>query len=280
MRELLRALAVLAEPPESDATARVARALELPDQPAAWEYTSLFIEQLYPYASVYLGDEGKLGGEARDRVAGFWRALGQVPPAEPDHLSVLLGLLARLEELEEESEGARAQAWRRARAALYSEHLVSWLVPWLARLREIAPPTYRSWGELLAEALAATTHALRLPPDLPVALRAAPELPAPDDVGGERFVDALLAPVRSGLILVRDDLARAAGQLGLALRVGERRWVLGALLQQDPEQTLRWLAEEARRQADALETSRADPVRSFWSLRARRTAEVLVRAAL
>ena len=45
-----------------------------------------------------------LGGEARDRIAGFWRALGLVPPPEPDHLAVMLGLYAG-------QPGARA--WRR-----------------------------------------------------------------------------------------------------------------------------------------------------------------------
>ena len=86
--ELFRALAVLAEPPRAE-TAHLAVALELGAVPEASEYTDLFVFQLYPYASVYLGAEGMLGGEARDRIAGFWRALGQVPPAEPDHLAVM-----------------------------------------------------------------------------------------------------------------------------------------------------------------------------------------------
>ena len=90
--ELFRALAVFAEPPTVKA-ARVAEAPELGELPTADEYTEVFVFQLYPYASVYLGAEGMIGGEARDRVAGFWRALGQMPPAEPDHLSVMLALL-------------------------------------------------------------------------------------------------------------------------------------------------------------------------------------------
>src|SRR3712207_4790889 len=73
--ELLRALAVLAEPPTAE-TRRVAEALGLGAGARADEYTELFVFQLYPYASVYLGREGMLGGEARDRVGGFWRALG------------------------------------------------------------------------------------------------------------------------------------------------------------------------------------------------------------
>ena len=67
-------------------------------------YMDLFGFQLYPYASVYLGSEGMLGGEARDRIAGFWRAIGEPPPSEPDHLAVLLALYARLCELAAETE--------------------------------------------------------------------------------------------------------------------------------------------------------------------------------
>src|SRR4029453_9462546 len=97
--ELFRALAVLVEPPDRPGAARVAEALGLGGAPEASAYTELFVFQLYPYASVYLGAEGMLGGEARDRVAGFWRALSLVPPAEADHLALMLALYARLCEL-------------------------------------------------------------------------------------------------------------------------------------------------------------------------------------
>ncbi|HEX8421973.1 MAG TPA: hypothetical protein VF634_01095, partial [Pyrinomonadaceae bacterium] len=60
--ELFRALAVLAEPPVPE-SARVADALALGALPEASEYTEVFVFQLYPYASVYLGAEGMLGGE-------------------------------------------------------------------------------------------------------------------------------------------------------------------------------------------------------------------------
>src|SRR5438105_1113576 len=116
--ELFRALGTLCEPP-SPAHSRVADALELPGSARDDEYAELFLFQLYPYASVYLGSEGQLGGEARDRVAGFWRALALVPPAEPDHLAALLGLYASLAEAEEaEPEEARRLLQREARRAL------------------------------------------------------------------------------------------------------------------------------------------------------------------
>nr|MDQ3803645.1 molecular chaperone TorD family protein [Acidobacteriota bacterium] len=156
--EIFRALGVLAEPPDHAGAARVAAALGLGGLPAAAEHTELFVFQLYPYASVYLGAEGMVGGEARDRVGGFWRALGQEPPAEADHLSVMLAAYARLAAMEEGDRGAGA-SWRGARRAFLWEHLLSWLPAYLDKLAEIAPPFYRRWGELLTEALVSEARA-------------------------------------------------------------------------------------------------------------------------
>lgn len=85
--ELFRALGTLAEPP-SPQTPEIGALLELGEAPAEGEYERLFLFQLYPYGSVYLGPEGHLGGDARDRIAGFWRALELEPPPEPDHLTL------------------------------------------------------------------------------------------------------------------------------------------------------------------------------------------------
>jgi TorA maturation chaperone TorD len=249
--ELLRALGVLCEPP-SPAHARVAAALGLPEAPRAVEHTELFVLNLPPYASVYLGAEGMLGGAARDRVAGFWRALGLIPPPEPDHLAALLGLAAALADAQrDETDPARTVLWREARRALVAEHLLPWTGPYLHKLAEIAPPIYASWGDLLRNALAAEAATLSPPAALPLHLREAPALAPPDEVGGAAFLDGLLAPVRSGMILVRGDLARAARDLGCGMRIGERRFVLRALLGQDPAGTLAWLAAEADRWATA-----------------------------
>ncbi len=82
--------------------------LGLPAAPAAADWTELFVFELAPYASIYVGAEGMIGGDARDHVAGFWRALGLVPPTEPDHLSALLAFYASLSEFgDRRSETAR-----------------------------------------------------------------------------------------------------------------------------------------------------------------------------
>lgn len=243
--ELFRALAVLVEPPAVEMEA-VAAALGLGPRPEPSEHTELFVFQLYPYASVYLGAEGMLGGEARDRIAGFWRALGQTPPAEPDHLAVMLALYARLTELEEsEAEAVRRANWRRARKAFLWEHLLSWLPAYLSKLLLLAGPFYRRWGEILREALLEEAKALGETERLPLHLREARPLadPRPHETG--EFLQSLLAPARSGMILTRADFGRAAHSLGLGTRLGERAFILRTLLGQNPAAMLDWLAAEA-----------------------------------
>jgi TorA maturation chaperone TorD len=273
--EMLRALGVLCEPP-GDQQARIAATLELPP-PSAADHTDLFVLQLVPYASVHLGPEGMLGGDARDRVAGFWRAVGTAPPAEPDHLAALLGLYAALADDERAQPApARAALRRQARAALLHEHLLSWLDPWLAKLGEIAPLAYAAWGELLAAALRIEAEAvLDGGEPLPAHLRGAAPLEPPERTGGPAFVDALLAPARSGLVLVRDDLARAAAELGLGGRVAERRYVLRNLLGQDAAGTLGWLELEAERAARRPAVVAGPAVAAHWRERAAATAGVL-----
>lgn len=295
MNEALRALAVLLDPPRPEHAA-IAAALELPAPPEPDEHTAVVVFQAYPYASVYLGAEGMLGGEARDRVAGFWRALGGEPPAEPDHLSVLLAGVAALDDQAgvapfvdpvpaSSTRGAlpvvdsgSASSIRRAlplacsvpassvRGALFWEHLASWMPPYLATLQRIGAAFHVAWAELATMLLAELAADLGPPVRLPLALRAAPSLPAaPADL--DELLATLLAPARTGFVIVRDDLERAAADLGLGLRAGERRFALRALLGQDPSAVLGWLAAEARSQAASFAT--LPPITGWWTARAR-----------
>lgn len=239
--EVLRALGVLIEPP-SPAHRQLAELLELGPAPSEAEHTDLFTFQLYPYASVYLGGEGRLGGEARDLIAGFWRVLGETPPAEPDHLAVMLALQA---ELGQRASGQDTPGRRAGRAFLW-EHLLSWLPAYLDKLEQLAPPYYRRWAALLREALVAEIEQLGHQERPSLHLRQAPPIADPRQRDARVFLDALLSPARSGIILVRDDLIRAGRELGLGVRAGERKYVLEALLSQEPAATLGWLAREGR----------------------------------
>ncbi len=274
--ELFRSLGALAEPPSPE-TQRLAEILELGSPPGPAEFTDLFESKLYPYASVYLDPTGKLGGEARDRISGFWRALGLDSPDESDHLTVMLSFYARMRELEMQSNDSAIRKWRHARQAFMSEHLLSWLPFFCDKLADIAAGFYRAWGVLLEQSLRKESEVLPPTEALPLHLRQGPTVSDPRNHGGEEFLDSLLAPVRSGIILVRPDLERAGEDLDLGVRIGERRYVTEALLAQDSVSTLTWLADEADRWTERHE-SRSEwtgTIARFWADRSRHTSRLL-----
>jgi len=276
--ELLRTLAVFAEPPGTEHQ-RLSEVLGLSATPTSAEYSDVFLFQLYPYASVHLGPEGMMGGDAGARVAGFWSALGHVPPAEPDHLASLLALYVNLSEREEVLDAAESSLRAQARQALLAEHLAPWVFAFLQRVRELTPGPYGSWAELLEETLRAEWVELtgRDEPALSQHLRSAAPLPDPRVEGGSAFLAGLLAPVRSGFVLTRADLGRIARELDLGLRAGERRYALEHLLAQNAPDVLEALSAEARRQGRSHRSRAAWLGRSadFFALRAESTADLL-----
>jgi TorA maturation chaperone TorD len=272
---LLRALADLAARPHAGSGA-IAEALELPRAPTAAEHTDLFDFQVYPYASVHLGDEGMLGGDARDRIAGFLRALDVVPPPEPDHLVVLLHAYADLSDLAV-SGAPRAD---HARRVLLHEHLGSWVGRFLGRVMELGSEPLRAWARLTVDAVAAELADHGPPPELPPVLRDAASLPEPAEATAADWTQGLLTPVRSGLVIARADLSRAAHDLELGSRVGERAYALRALLDQDARAVLGWIVAEAYRQAEDLAPVAATggaEVAAWWRARLLATAELITR---
>ena len=91
---------------------------------------------------------------------------------------------------------------------------------------------------------------------LPLALRTAPSpMNAADTL--DETLDALVAPIRSGVVLTYRDLAECAHQVGIGLRRGERRYALRAMVEQDARGTLQWLGAHARAVVAAVRTDDA-----------------------
>ncbi len=271
--EIFRSLGALIERPTAE-LAPLAALLELGSLPDEAAHTELFGFQLYPYASIYLGEEGMLGGEARDRIAGFWRALGQKPPGEPDHLTVMLAFHAELCERATNVEVKYRQRWLQARKAFLWEHLIPWLPIYLLQLDRLAPPFYRRWGQLLREALRGEVEAVGLQERPALHLRSASGIADPRKHDFKAFLDSLLAPVRSGLLLTRYDLSRAARNLNLGSRIGERRYILQALLAQQTGDVLAWIGREATARSEQFRATEEpwSPMLALWGERAEATA--------
>lgn len=274
--ELLRALGAVADSP--DASRAVGPVLGLGPVSDA-DHTDVFVMNLPPYASVYVGPDGALGGEGADRIAGFWRVLRMPPPSEPDHLAALLSLYASLGEAASGArQAATKEALRRTQAVLFAEHLQPWLPAYLRALAELPVPPLVRWAQLMRRAASAEAASQPASAMLPLALRAAP--PPVGLRGGARDLAASLTiPVRSGMILTRHRLAQGAVAAGVGHRIGERRYTLRAMLEQDPRATLLWLAGEAARWSRHHESQASrDQVSRWWAERAARTRRSLLEA--
>jgi Nitrate reductase delta subunit len=269
--ELLRALGAVADSPAAARTAGPALGL---GAVSTAEHTSVFVLNCPPYAAVYLGPDGALGGEGADRVAGFWRVIGISPPAEPDHLAALLGLYTRLGEA---AAGTRrettAAALARSQAVLLAEHLWPWLPSYLDAVTDLDAPALTAWARLTQRALAAEFAAQPAACQLPLALRSAPGA-VTKDCSVRDLTGALTTPVRSGMILTRHRLAAGAGQAGAGYRIGERRFTLRAMLEQDPAATLSWASAEAGRW-ESRHARRTDPASQWWAARAAQTGQFM-----
>lgn len=276
--ELIRMLGAVCDTPEAAVVA--ARHLDLGEL-ASSAHTHVFVINAPPYAAIHLGGEGKLDGDAADRVAGFWRALGLVPPVEPDHLGALLSLYARLGEAAEEATRPDVRsALTRMRHALLWEHLWSWIPGYAQAITDLDVPVLSPWAALLRKVLAAELDdgIGGLETVLPAALRdAPPALTANDDLSA--LLDGLIAPIRTGIVITRQTLAKATGEVGVGHRIGERRFTLRAMLEQDPMATLRWLAAETRRwndlRIDPGSSPELDVVTVWWAERSAQVAGAL-----
>ena len=240
----------------------------------------MFILAAPPHAAIHLGPRGMLGGEGLDRVAGFWRAIGLHPPQDADHLGPLLMLYAELASAETAARNDAARdRLRHAREALLMEHLWSWAPGYLTAVMRLDVPSLAAWAQLTLSALSREACRAAPPPAYPLALRTAPP-PLRRADGRGQLLDALVAPVRSGVPLTGMDLRGAAAAAGLGYRIGERRYTLRALLDQDADATLGWLASHARCWADLHAAQQPigghDP-RHWWARRAARTAGTLAR---
>lgn len=266
--ELWRALGAFCEAP-GPAHDRIAGALGLPRGCRPDEHATVFELETHPYASVHLGPEGMLGGEAADRVAGFWRALGLVPPAEPDHLAALLGLVGALADDEDRQvEPARAAIRRRARRALLWEHVAPWIDPYLAAVRSLGVAPASGWAAIVRDAVVAELRELG-PLDVPPAHLATAQVAA-EAADLRTFAAQALAPARTGIVLTRADLRRGAAETGAGARIGERAFALRSMLEQAPAGTLCWLAGEADRWAAHHRAARRDlgAIAEAWEERA------------
>jgi hypothetical protein len=267
--EMFRALGALAEAP----TGSVAVAMGLKAPLDRSDHTEVFGFHALPHASAYLGRDGMLGGEVAARVGGFWQALGYPPPESPDHLASLFGLYAGLGERETtDPDPAHRAMLTQARTALLWEHVLPWTGVFVEVVRHARIAPWDRWADLTEEALVEEwTRLGESPAGMPRHLQ---DCPPPLDETFE--VAHLVAPARTGMVLTRRDLVRAARTFGLGIRLTGRIPTLEALLGQSPGEIIAWLADHARRW-EHRHRERPGPtqINAYWADRAANTRTVL-----
>lgn len=231
----LAAESIAAEPDE----ALLAILAEVPDlaphatPEAAARHTHVFMLNVYPFASVYLGGDGALHGERAAFTRDVLRALGlraeERGGVAADHLAVALDALAALLEREADADDAvEAARARHAQRTVLGEHLLPWIPHVLGAVERVDDGLYAAVARRLRATLA--RHAARLATlEDEVAPAPTPAAPEPDASAPDDPLAWLAAPARCGMFLARDDLAALAAEAGLPARIGGRRFVLREL---------------------------------------------------
>ena len=254
--------------------ARIAQMMGLPGDVSREAFTNLFVVQLFPYASIYLSPSGLAGGEVRERIAEYWNILGWPVPAEPDHVASLLKSYGTLH-AGYRGEYISNEVAMQCRPAFFWDAIASWMPLYLLRVRELGSELYKTWSTVALDVIEAEASVLGAPEVMPIYMQAAPLMPSVSKPA--EFIDALFAPVMSGVIITRYDLGRCAAIHALPLRMADRRHTLKLLMAEKPREICVWMRAEVVRQMENVEQlpDVLAPVRDYWLERARTTDKLL-----
>lgn len=268
------------------------------DPEVAVQYERLLLRDVPPYESVFLSDDGQLGGETARIVAGVYTRHGfdedgRWRVAGADHLGLQLRFYAQLCAEEsagwEEDRPDRAVAAVEAERTFLAEHLGRWgavAADVLASAAGAGP--YQALAEALADFLAEEADRLRPAPDHPELPALEPRVP-PARLGPARLARWLLAPGSSGAWLDAGTLADAALGLGIPWRASDPRSQfrkviedatdggdLAALLAGLRPAVEQWRDRHAARESSATSAAR---IWRAWRLQAEQTLALIDRIA-
>ncbi len=251
----------------------------LPDLAAAWdardpdhlaaEHHRVLSLEVFPWESVFRGDDARMGGPVEGAVAAAWARAGLSSgraDVAPDHLGMELAHLAWLCAAERDAlRDGHPQAADRVRAlarSFLSEHVLAWLPAALAAILQSESVPYAAVARLVAELVAHHAAELDAAPEAPPAVDPGALLDDPrtrlKDVAGW-----LLVPAKSGVFLSSARIASVAARAGVPAGFGSRLDRLEGVL----------FAGVDRRALPAVLGALSDEL-SAWEARYRELAEV------
>ena len=205
------------------------------DRSGCESINNLLISELPPFASIYLSLDGNIGGESQAEIAGFYRAISVKVPPNPDYLSSMLYLLGQIITKEAElsdNETPRLKAIEAAKLTLMQQHLAPWLVPYLMRAEQIAGSDASVWVALTLDLIASILESSEFSFQRQTIYSDLDQSQIESFANSVEFIDWITSPRLSGVILAPSDLVKIAKSLGLATRIGRKRFVLEGLFQQ------------------------------------------------
>ncbi len=249
---------------------------EVDPEDAATRYVATFDLGVPPYASTFLAEDGRVGGERTTRIADEIARDGFLPITDEVaacHLGVLLGHMYALV-----ATGRDGRAREFAR-----DHIASWITPLASAVAAIDDGLWSAVVAMVADlSLDDATNA----PDGDGPADQPPPHPLLDDASGLRDVAEFLAkPARCGLFLTDAECARIGRAYDLPRGFGHRRARIETQLGSAAEYgrvgdlATAWLELVDRRDAALRETEDDAPslrrLQSAWRARLQTTREML-----
>jgi len=203
------------------------------------EHYQLFIHNVFPYETIFLGDDGLLGGTITEKVAAFYRRIGfqSASDESADHISSELEAMAYLcfAELDAVEDHIPHQIHRihQLQRRLLDEHLLRWLPAFVIAVEQ---QTHTVYTEIVRQSFdLVCKHRLQLGDDLMAATDTFSLAEPFDLLDNEKtslrdIARYLLTPAHTGFFLSIDDIRG----IGAAFRVphgfGKRQQILTNLL--------------------------------------------------
>lgn len=204
---------------------------------AAVRHQNLLGFNIHPHESIFLGEDGLLGGPIAHAVHHTYTRIGYQTAEEPDHIGRELEALAFLC-------AAEADAWedgvtpialqmQHKQLTLLDQHLLRWLWPFARAVQAHHDSFYTAVVTLLQNIIVTHVEQLRHNNPTSTAAFTLPDAPAileNEKTGLKDIARYLVTPVYSGLYLSRDIIGQIARQFELPRGFGGREQTLTNLL--------------------------------------------------
>lgn len=203
------------------------------------DHYALFGMNVFPFETVFLAEDGLLGGIVTESVARAYYEAGYRPDESEtaDHIGNELGLMAFLCGAESDArEDEVTQAvyhMTHLQRQFLDTHLLCWLPSLVLAIHRQGNETFSIIADLVLDLSFKHRQSLDddpMHPTPPLVLPPAPNILDNDKTGLKDIAEFLLTPVYTGLYFSRDDIARIGSQFRLPRGFGKRHQMLTNLL--------------------------------------------------